>query len=112
MIKVKNLVVFISISFEIFGKNTPFTPRVSRKTMCVFVRVFGYRLDNLSIINTLLKTTQSVQNEKTQTNDTSVVRFLRPPCLNSGVLMRMSQSTTKIVPDADLMTFSSCMSLK
>ncbi len=38
--------ILIISPFEIFGKNTPFTPRVSRKTMCGFVRVFGYRTDN------------------------------------------------------------------
>ena len=40
---------------------------------------------------------------------TSVVSVRVPPALSSGVLMRMSQSTTKIVPDGERRTFSSCI---
>jgi len=37
----------------------------------------------------------------------SVINSLRPPQCNSGVFMRMSQSTTKMFPSLDLITFSS-----
>lgn len=37
---------------------------------------------------------------------------ISPYALSSGVLMRMSQSTTNIVPVAERRTFSSCMSLR
>ena len=41
---------------------------------------------------------------------TSFESTLVPPCLNSGVLMRMSQSTTKMVLDLlERITFSSGM---
>ena len=44
---------------------------------------------------------------------TSLEITLVPPCLSSGVLMRMSQSTTKIVfVVLERITFSSCMSLR
>lgn len=44
---------------------------------------------------------------------TSVVRVLVPPWRSCGVLMRMSQSTTKRVSDLlERMTFSSCISLR
>ena len=43
---------------------------------------------------------------------TSVVNFLTPPQRSAGVLIRMSQSTTKIFPSSERMTFSSCKSLK
>ena len=45
-------------------------------------------------------------------NSTSVVNWRIPPCLSSGVLMRMSQSMTKMLPLAERMTFSSCRSLR
>ena len=44
---------------------------------------------------------------------TSFESTLVPPCLNSEVLIRMSQSTTKMVLDLlERITFSSCMSLR
>ena len=44
---------------------------------------------------------------------TSFESTLVHPCLNSGVLMRISQSTTKMVLDLlERITFSSCTSLR
>ena len=49
---------------------------------------------------------------ETQTNLMSVVNMRVPPCRNSVVLIRISQSTTQMAPVSDLITFSSCISLK
>ena len=46
------------------------------------------------------------------TNSISVVKLRIPPHLNSGALILMSQSITKIVPEGEQMTFSSCISLR
>ena len=40
------------------------------------------------------------------TNSISVVKLRIPPHLNSGALILMSQSITKIVPEGEQMTFS------
>lgn len=46
------------------------------------------------------------------TNSISVVSWRMPPSFNSGVLRRMSQSITNTFPLTDLITFSSCKSLR
>jgi hypothetical protein len=58
---VQNLVVFIVVRIEFFGKTTPIPPHLSRKTMYGFVWIFNYRTDNQIDAEPLAKLTRATE---------------------------------------------------